>query len=274
MEIKVDLENQSQYAQQIFARCKILGKNNKKRFLYKYMDMETALKCLQNRELRFAEPSSWKDQYEKLFYTADYHNVDSTKSYPKSIFACCFTKEKVNEAAWKTYIYSQSGLSGRCVQFKINRSKFRRALNKALKNQGVAYEGQCNYKLNDFEIKNLADKKSTNYSAIFGKGIDLSGFLSLLLVKRKCFRYENETRFFLDLDSKSAFKVHGRKKTGKFIYVKLDWKDFVEAILVDERCTDTELNVLTTACRQVGIRVNPTRNDLYAASLKLPIIIP
>ncbi|MBQ9434749.1 MAG: hypothetical protein IJU33_01315 [Bacteroidales bacterium] len=274
MEIKVEIENQSQYAQQLYARCKILGKNSKKQFLYKYMDMDTALKCLQNSELRFAEPSSWKDQYEKLFYTADYHKVDPTKSYPKTIFACCFTKEKVNEAAWKTYIYSQSGLSGRCVQFKINRSKFRIALSKALKNNGVAYEGQCIYKQIDKEITHLTDKKSPNYSAIFGKGIDLSGFLSLLLVKRKCFRYENETRFFLDLDNKNAFKVHGRKKTGKFIYVKLNWTDFIEAIVIDERCSDMELNVLTTACHKAGIKIKPTRNDLYAVPFKHPITIP
>ena len=42
---------------------------------YRYMDLETALICLENKSLRFSEPSLWQDNYESRFYNANYKNV-------------------------------------------------------------------------------------------------------------------------------------------------------------------------------------------------------
>lgn len=271
--IKVKIEEQTKYADKNYSHCKILGDRNNKRYIYKYFDMSTAIECLSKGDLRFAEPSRWKDQYEKLFYTADYSNVDTTKSFPKQLFACCFTKERVSEAAWKTYSYGKTGLGNLCVQFKINRSKFRQALNKFLKNKGMSYEGQCYYSLSDYDIDRIAEKKSPYYSVFFQNGIDLEGYLSLLLIKRSCFKYENECRFFLIPQANNLMKIRGGKGK-KYIDVNLNWKDFVEEVIVDERCDNSELQVITKACKDAGIKVKPRRNDLYAShSLHLPLII-
>lgn len=273
MSIKVEIKEQSKTAKKEYPRCQILGDNSKKFYLYKYLDMEVAIKCLKYNTLRFAQPSSWKDNYEKLYYTADYSNVDKTGTFPKKLFACCFTHNKASEASWKTYTYNKSGLGSRCVQFKIRRSKFRKALNRALKGKGVAYEGLCNYELTDYNIRTIGEKLSQNYSEFIQNGIDLSGYLSLLLIKRQCFKYENECRFFLIPDDEKSFIVSGTKKNVRHIDLNLNWKDFVEDIIVDEKCTETELGMLKDVCSKAEIDVQIHRNNLYAVPIRLPIKI-
>ena len=87
------------------------------RTVYKYMDMNTAIKCLEEGKftLRFSEPTVWNDNYEKRFYKADYKQfIDTTKGdeeIPSIVYACCFTRNKTSEAAWKTYSYDKVSVS-------------------------------------------------------------------------------------------------------------------------------------------------------------------
>lgn len=271
--IRVGILEQRKYSKQRYLKCQILGEDSRKRYLYKYMDMESAIQCIKKKELRFVEPSLWKDQYEKLFYTANYSKVAGGSKFPITLFANCFTKERASESSWKTYVYDKNGIASRCVQFKINRAKFRKALSdSSFINQATIYEGQCSYILNDIDIINIAQKKSPWHIDLFQNGMNLSIFMSLLLIKRKCFRYENECRFFLVKDVKSKLRNHGRKKAGQHIILSLDWKLFVESILVDDKCSDTELDMFSAACIAAGLPL-PKRNDLYSVPIRLPVII-
>ena len=151
--IKENILNQSNYAQRKFKHCKIIGEDNRRRILYKYMNLESAIKCIKNKVLCFVEPTCWKDQYEKLFYTANYSKVDTCEKFPLTLFASCFTKNQTSEACWSVYVHEKARIASHCVQFRINRKFFRKELNQCMqKYHGTVYEGQCNYSLHDAQI--------------------------------------------------------------------------------------------------------------------------
>ena len=86
------------------SNCYYIGDRKKQMYMYKYMDIETAIKCLKGRNIMFVEPILWPDKYESRFYTANYSKIvkDFNNITPK-LYACCFTFSRASEAAWKTY---------------------------------------------------------------------------------------------------------------------------------------------------------------------------
>ena len=127
--------------------CYYIGDRKKQQYMYKYMDIETAIKCLKGQNVMFVEPTLWPDKYESRFYTANYSKIlsESTEVTPK-LYACCFTFSRASEAAWKTYSYEKTGIASRCVQFRINKRLFREALNVYAKgNDCKIYEGPIDY---------------------------------------------------------------------------------------------------------------------------------
>lgn len=97
--------------------CFYVGDRKKQRFMYKYMDIETAIKCLKSNNVKFVEPTLWPDKYESRFYTADYSKVvEDPKAKTPKLYSCCFTFSRASEAAWKTYSYEKTGLASRCVR--------------------------------------------------------------------------------------------------------------------------------------------------------------
>ena len=171
-----------------------------KRFLYKYLNEESFKATLENG-LRFVEPSTWADRFERRFYSANYGSINPT--FPQRLFSTCFTSRKNNEAAWKTYLYNpqskDSDLSkALCFRLTINRKLLKDALK--LFSQYTFYEGPIVY-LNGYNISqmhkpNMPGAKSL-YNAFFGKpNFGFDDFLSLLLIKRDFFQYEEEVRYF------------------------------------------------------------------------------
>ena len=271
--IKENILNQSNYAQRKFKHCKIIGEDNRRRILYKYMNLESAIKCIKNKVLCFVEPTCWKDQYEKLFYTANYSKVDTCEKFPLTLFASCFTKNQTSEACWSVYVHEKARIASHCVQFRINRKFFRKELNQCMqKYHGTVYEGQCNYSLHDAQIIKLPQKESPLYSEIFENDFDLSSFLSLLLIKRECFQYENESRFFFIPENCSTLDVHSKKSSGKYVLLPLNWSTFVESIVVDEKCPDVLFQSFVEVCENAHLP-KPERNKLYHAPINIPITI-
>lgn len=61
------------------SNCYYIGNREKQMYIYKYMDIETAILCLKNNNIRFVEPTLWQDKYESRFYTADYSKIIKDK---------------------------------------------------------------------------------------------------------------------------------------------------------------------------------------------------
>lgn len=173
---------------------------------YKYFPIETAVKCLKNGTMAFVEPSRWNDAYESLYYEADYSLVSSNyKDHPR-VFATCVTNQKYDEPAWRTY----SGDDNICVQFELDRFKLRYALLKTIDDNDSIYEGIVQY-ASKYIIESISQKTRTNaktgmvtnnkfYDEFIthkGKLFCVDNYLNLLLLKRKDFEHEKETRFFI-----------------------------------------------------------------------------
>ena len=173
---------------------------------YKYFPIETAVKCLNNGTMAFVEPSRWNDAYESLYYEADYSLVSSNYENHPRVFATCATSQKYDEPAWRTY----SGDDNICVQFELDRFQLRYALLKAINDNDAVYEGAVQY-ATKYIIEGLGLKTRTTpktgvvtnnkfydeFIAHHGLPFCVDNYLNLLLLKRKDYEHEKETRFFI-----------------------------------------------------------------------------
>ena len=180
---------------------------------YKYFTLENAIRCLDNDTIAFVEPSIWQDAYESLYYEADYSNVTSDdKTHPR-VFCTCATNQKHDEPAWRIY----SGDDNICVQFEIDRPKFRLAILQALDDGDSVYEGTVQYTSKwtienigkrqkiDKKTKLLVPNKLYDEFVVNKHPFSIDNFINLLLLKRNDFAHEQETRFIIvkkdDLDN-------------------------------------------------------------------------
>lgn len=228
--------------------CFFIGAKNLSRHTFKYMDLETAMRCIKGKTIRFAQPDTWPDKYEGRFYNADYKNVTNNYNNTPKLYACCVTFTKVSEAAWKTYTYNKKGFGSRCVQFRFDKSKFRNELYKFAKSNKQSkykvYEGDVSYAISDFQIDSLHQKSSPFYAQYF-YDFKLDKYLKLLLIKRPAFKYEEEFRFFMIPDNQNIENSH--------IDVPISWPTIIDEILIDEDCSDVEIEAFKAFCKKYGI---------------------
>lgn len=237
--------------------------------LYKYMDMGAAIKCIKDGSLRFVEPSCWKDQFEKLFYMAAYKNI--AKDANPLLYANCFTKEQMSEAAWELYTYHGNGISANCVQFSIDVKKLREELADNVKNHANwrFFEGDVNYEYNTEDLirLHLKNDKYKVRSELFSKDFSVDNFLTLLLLKRRMFEHEHEYRFFLiDEDTKSHKKGQLQKGgyRGEAKDVKIDWTKIVTKISINKACNDVDYNIFVDIAESNGFKTKDIeRVDIY-----------
>lgn len=242
-------------------------------YFYKYMDLESALRCMERKtkarkiekspNLRFVEPTSWEDQYEGRFYTACYKsddgkgglvNVDS-KVTP-FLYACCFSAKRENEAAWVLYSHNRIGLASRCVEFTLNRMKFREELVRNQKNC-VLYIGAVQYvnkeKIDCIHLPKIGKDNHVNedYNMYF-RPFTKESYLNLLLLKRSAFEHEKEVRVFIVPNDEVGHPKTRRDKEGGFPlnakpharFVDIDWVEVIEEVRIDENCSDYEVSLL------------------------------
>ena len=210
------------------------------RYIYRYIPLATL-----TQSIEFKEPSQWWDEFEKRFYCAEY-NQQKYPGYPKKLFALCTTAKRDSEAGWKMYKHTEDPL----IQIKINRKKFIEALSLYYKNKDVAiYEGKVNYDIKEAHISRLHTPSYTRalkgvkgvtkvypvkgHDEIFNN-FDMDSYLSLLLLKRDAYSYENEIRYFIvpldeECNNKDIIPIKGKK-----------WLDFVEEI----RCSPADKNTV------------------------------
>lgn len=187
-----------------------IGPSDNSGQLCKYKNLKDAEQWIENGTIRFVEPSSWNDPYEKLFYEADLKK-ELEIDFSQKVLAFCVTTKMSNEAAWVVYKYGKKYTmkEGLVVQMVINQQKFRRMLSEfAHKNPAVKlYEGRVNYKCKN-TITRIRTKTDVLHKKHFfpSNGFNINHFLSLLLIKRKAFDYENEIRYFLIVEDESLCK--------------------------------------------------------------------
>lgn len=229
---------------------------------YKYMTLEAFTLSLLKGTWQFAEPTRWNDEYEGRFYRADY-NALKVPNCPSKLYATCITGEKANEAAWKVYAHGQ-GLGSRCIQIRINMNVLRKELSNGIPNhcfdtEGTIYEGTVFYDLSDQEIKALNTPSGAYYNTFF-ESFDMESFLKLLLIKRKAYEYEKETRLFFVPKDYQEIDRSVRSGNGDVMYVKVNWKDIIEEIQIDKKCSKAELETIKFVCKQAGINIhNPNK---------------
>lgn len=233
-------------------------------FYYKYMDLETALLCLESNTIRFVEPSMWQDNYESRFYNANYDNVLEGKKEIEEcplIYANCVTRKKNNEAAWKIYTYGKTGLGARCVEFMLNRTKLREELIKNSKdctilegNVTYIWEGDIDTLHQKFILSNKKRVANLWYNFFF-EDFSQTKYLNLLLLKRDAFEHEQESRIMIIPNTPPTKKGKKHTKKGKVIYgdsviKNINWGEIIQEVRYDDSCTQVEVKLLSDAIRK------------------------
>ena len=251
----------------------ILDKNNVSYFklgslsgsnYFKYMDLETALICLETKSLRFAEPSLWQDNYESRFYNANYSAIlegrDETDICPL-IYSTCLTGKKNNEAAWKIYTYGKVGLGARCVEFTLSKFDLRKELISSLNDFSI-YEGLVSYvwegdvdNMHQQTIRINKKNEANPWYELFFTAFDKTKYLNLMLLKRDAFEHEQETRIMLVPNTPTTAKGKRHVKNGEKIYgnhkdVTIDWGKIIKEVRYSDSCTDVEIKLSKDAVRK------------------------
>lgn len=281
--------NSSHYKQQIKrqgkrCRCFDVGEPCKNIYIYKYVSFEVLKQMV---GLRFNEPSAWNDEYERLFYQADYDSKLMAKSetHPR-LFACCLTQSQYCEPSWR--MYCKRDPKAFCIQLRINRKAFYDALNDYGKNHGWCfYFGKVNYELNNHHISVLHQpqfnsngrlQNTTGHAELF-RDFTLDSFLSLLLIKRQAFCYEDELRIFAipddgkSIDSKPDVKNCNSLDHSLCLDIPLNWSMVTQAI-IDVKAPDEDRQEAMRILKEKGIeQVSEYNINSCATSSQLPIVI-
>lgn len=160
------------------------------------MPLDRFVNSVKNKQLVFVSPESWYDPFEQLYYGIDC----SSRGYITEDIACMCVSEKSStneDASWR--VYSES--NDKAVRISIEQTVLLNILEEfASKNGFEVYIGKVNYSFEKRDIKNLHIISSPKHATYFPDKMTREHYLSLLLLKRKAFQYENEVRIFLVKD--------------------------------------------------------------------------
>ena len=234
---------------------------------FKYLSLDTALLCIENGTIQFVEPSRWQDKYERRFYEADYSVHNTNPQDTPLLFSTCVTTTRFNEAAWKLYTYGKTGLGVSCVEFQINKFKFRQQLVKAVGEMDKIYEGVVMYcsqsMIDNIHLKEVDGKEGKVANKYHSKYVErregvpyINNYLNLLLMKRDAFKHENETRFFILKSDKIGTKKAQQRIEGDKVYwgetiiLNIDWIDIIDKVYINVKEDSREYQLLSNALWQ------------------------
>lgn len=192
-----------------------------RKFLYKYMPLESALSTIKDQYMWFANPAVWKDPFEKRFIEAKYKIGVQEKDFPLNgrVFCSCMTQTQTSEAHWNTYSNGQIGIS-----FKIKREKLLEVLN-SLPDCDICIGTVSYLKTNEIK-KRLSEIDCLQTITPFNiNNRELQ--IKLLLLKRIAFQYENEIRILI---------VKGKKTLEKGIKIplgKIPPNELIDRLTID-----------------------------------------
>jgi hypothetical protein len=161
--------------------------------VFKYMPMDRFVCSVDNQELVFVSPETWYDPFEQLYFGIDC----SSRGYHTEDIVCMCVSEKSStneDASWRVY----AGSSNKSVRLSIEKDILLALLDDFASNNGYdVFIGRVNYSFEKKDIKGLHNATSPYYNVYFPTVMNREHYLSLMLLKRKAFSYENEVRIFL-----------------------------------------------------------------------------
>ena len=167
--------------------------SNDKSTIFKYMSLDRFVKSVDNKELVFVSPETWHDPFEQLYYGIDC----SSRGYKTEDIVCMCVSEKSStneDACWRVY----SGANSKTVRLSIEKDILLKLLDDYSDGEGYeVYIGKVNYLYEKKDIKTIHNPSSSLYNKYFPAVMKVEHYLSLMLLKRKSFNYENEVRIFL-----------------------------------------------------------------------------
>lgn len=190
------------------------------KLLYKHLPLENALRTLEDKSLWFANPTTWRDPFEKRFLDAKYirGGKDVNFTWKGKVFCACFTQTMISEAYWNTYTKGDIG-----VEFRINRSTLLKELEK---NDGLykIYIGKVEYMKTDDIKKGLS---AIPFNPSVNEPMNSDVFAArLFLLKRIAYTYEDEIRIIL-------VKKDATKENGIGIHYECSNTDLIRRIVLD-----------------------------------------
>ena len=165
----------------------------KSKLLYKHLPLENALCSLNENYLWFANPSEWKDPFEKRFLEAKYirDGKEVRFSWKDRVFCTCLTQTQTSEAYWNAYRHDNIG-----IEFKIYKEKLLEELERYDDSYKV-FIGRAEYLKTRDITKDLRD---IPFNPPIEKNRRLNSDLfaaRLFLLKREDFKYEDEIRIIV-----------------------------------------------------------------------------
>ena len=167
--------------------------------VFKYMPLDRLVQSVDKGVLVFVSPETWYDPFEQLYYGIDC----TSKGYATEDIACMCVSEKSStneDASWRVY----AGTNNKTVRISLEQDKLLQLLDGYAEFNGFeVYIGKVDYSFDKREIKSIYLPSSPCYKDYFPNVMRREHYLSLMLLKRKAFRYENEVRLFLIKDNVS-----------------------------------------------------------------------
>lgn len=152
----------------------------------KYLPLSYLKKDIDDNKITFVSPKNWTDPFELKYYKLGYKNLIPAFNEP-DIFCMCLTEKQAEneDAMWR--VYAKPGEEMVKAYYDIIE------LLTILSNEGKRVG------LKIFISRVIyADKKDINgVSPKKIKKFDLQHYLTLMSIKRKAYKYENEVRIFL-----------------------------------------------------------------------------
>lgn len=205
----------------------------KHKLLYKYMPLENALKSLNEKYMWFANPSTWKDPFEKRFLEAKYirKGKEVNFNWKGKVFCTCLTQTQTSEAYWNVYKKDSIG-----IEFRIYREKLLEELYKYDDNFKI-FIGRAEYlKTSDIE-KDLRDIPFDPPLASSEKINTDKCASRLFLLKRIAFKYEDEIRIIV-------VKRNPTKESGIKMCYECENTDLIHQIVLDPNLEENTSNML------------------------------
>lgn len=187
--------------------------------LHRYMPLEYALKMLNNKQLWFSNPITWKDPFEKRFIEARYNDNGKETDFlwKDQVFCICMTQTLTSEAYWNTYTCQQIG-----IEFRIEKNKLLDELRRYTQQYDI-YIGKVEY-MRIADIKRELSK--IPFKAPVPKVKSSEWYARLLLLKRIAYRYEDEIRIII-------VKKNKTKELGINLDYQCENTELIRSILLD-----------------------------------------
>lgn len=161
---------------------------NLSRTYYRYMS-EEAFDYIMTGSFKFNNPANWWDPFESLMVNGNYDDLGYNKP---ATYVACFSRLANSEAHWKMY---KKTLREACIRVEFDMMNFIGAfsLGEVFDQPSHLYVGDVSYDLDERSI--LAIGKTSKYhKQAVPFPFTEKDYVDLLLLKRKSFKWEEESR--------------------------------------------------------------------------------